>query len=114
MAPIQQSGNINLTNTAAPLTITGISQTGGGSITVNNTGALTTSGVVSTAANGSITLNASGVETIGSAVTAGGSGAINLGTTGASSLIFYLMQNVGSTSGVYYSQRKQKYNAKRR
>ena len=94
------SGDINLTNTAAPLTITGISQAGGGNVIVNNTGALTTSGAISTASNGSITLNASGVETIGSAVTAGGSGAINLSTTGLTSDILF-NANVGSTSGCY-------------
>ena len=40
-------GNIALTNTAAPLTITGISETGGGNVVVNNTGAANITGTVS-------------------------------------------------------------------
>ena len=35
------SGNIALTNAAAPLTVTGISQNGGGDVIINNTGGLT-------------------------------------------------------------------------
>ena len=40
------TGGISLTNTAAPLTITGISETGTGDINVTNSGALTTSGAI--------------------------------------------------------------------
>ena len=94
------SGDIALTNTAAPLTITGISQTGGGDIIVTNSGALTTSGAITTGSNGNISLTATGgTETLGSAVTANGSGNVTLSATGASSDILF-NANVGSTSGV--------------
>jgi hypothetical protein len=53
------SGNISLTNTAAPLAITGISQTGGGTTTVTNTGAVNVNGTV-TGGAGSVTLTATG------------------------------------------------------
>src|SRR5207248_2687697 len=53
-------GNISLINTAAPLTITGISQSGGGSVTVNNTGAISLTGTVSAGSGGAINLVASG------------------------------------------------------
>ena len=43
------SGDINLVNTAATLTVTGISQTGGGSVFLNNSGAITLTGSVSSA-----------------------------------------------------------------
>ena len=44
------SGDIALINTANPLTITGISNTGGGSDTVNNAGALSITGTIGAAA----------------------------------------------------------------
>jgi hypothetical protein len=78
------SGNVALTNTASPLTITGISESGGGNITVSNTGAISTTGSTSTAANGNISLTATGgAETIGASVSAGGTGTVSLSTTGA-------------------------------
>ena len=92
------SGDIQFTNSASPLTITGISETGGGSILINNTGGITTGGSISTAANGNITLNGSGTETLGSMVTAGGSGGVTLSAAGSSSDIL-VNTNVGSTSG---------------
>ena len=64
------------------MTITGISQTGGGNVSVVNTGALTTSGAISTGANGAINLTATGIETIDSAVTAGGTGGVALAGVG--------------------------------
>ncbi len=54
------SGNIALTNTAGPLTITGISETGGGSITVGNTGAMLVTGTVSAGSGGAVNLTSSG------------------------------------------------------
>jgi len=52
------SGNIELTNTAAPLSVTGISQAGGGDVTINNTGAISVGGA--TVTGGNLTLTASG------------------------------------------------------
>jgi len=77
-------GNISLTNTAAPLVITGISQSGGGNIAITNSGAITTSGSITTASNGNISLTATGgAETIGALITAGGSGSLTLNAGGA-------------------------------
>ena len=93
------SGNIALSNTAGPLTMTGISNTGGGSDTVSTTGALTTTGNITTTGNGAISLKATGgTETIGAAVAAGGSGAVTLAATGASRDIL-INANVASGSG---------------
>jgi hypothetical protein len=95
------SGDLQLANTAATLTITGINQTGGGNVTVGNTGALTTSGAITTAANGNIALTATGgTETIGlgAPVTAGGSGIVGLTATGPTSDVL-LNATVSSTSG---------------
>ncbi len=78
------SGDITLTNTAAPLTITGINEAGGGNVSVTNTGSIGTTGDVSTVANGNISLTAtSGAETIGAGVSAGGSGTVMLSNTGS-------------------------------
>ena len=90
------SGDIDFTNTASPLTITGISQKSGGNVSVNDTGTLTTTGLVSTAANGNISLTSSGVQTIGAAVSAGGSGVVTLDSTGGNLLV---NAAVSSTSG---------------
>ena len=69
------SGNISLTNTVAPLTITGISQAGGGLVTVGNTGAIAITGASSAVGGGAINLTATG-----GAITESGSGALS--TTG--------------------------------
>ena len=90
-------GDIQLTNAAAPLDITGISEAGG-NVLINNTGALTNTGAITTTANGNITLNASGTETLGAAITANGSGTVNLHATGISSDIL-VNANTSSTSG---------------
>ena len=58
------SGNIALTNTAAPLTITGISQSGGGNVTVSNTGSITMG------AGSSIVTNGGNVTMSGASITA--------------------------------------------
>jgi hypothetical protein len=93
------SGDVGLSNTFSPLTVTGIGVTGGGSVNVNNGGALTISGAVSTAANGNISLTANnGVLTVGTAVTAGGSGMVMLTSTGTGNAIVVQGQ-VTSTSG---------------
>ena len=63
------SGNIELTNTAAPLGITGISQAGGGDVIINNTGAITVGGA--TVAGGDLTLTASGTIGQTGAIAAG-------------------------------------------
>src|SRR5579883_2449505 len=93
------SGGINLTNTAAPLTITGISQSGGGNVSVANTGGMTTSGAITTTGAGSVSLTATGAETIGSGgITTGTSGgAVNL-TAGANNLLT-ITGNVASNGG---------------
>src|SRR5438445_13025922 len=49
-------GYAGLTDTAGTLTVTGISQTGGGSVTIGNTGALSITGTVSAAGAGAINL----------------------------------------------------------
>ena len=51
-------------NTAGTLTVTGISQTGGGNVSVSNTGSRRR-GAVTTAANGAIGLTSTGMQTIG-------------------------------------------------
>ena len=74
-------GDISFTNSGA-LTVTGITETGGG-ITVTNTGAITTSGAVTDATTGqSLTLNASGTLTLNAAVTGTGTDSITLDPTG--------------------------------
>jgi hypothetical protein len=92
------SGDVTLTNTADPLTVTGISQAGGGSALVNNTGGLTTTGAITTAAGGSVGLTASGTVTLGAPVTAGGAGAVTATANGAASDVL-VNANVSSTSG---------------
>ncbi len=75
------SGNISLTNTAAPLTITGISQAGGGSVTVSNTGALAVSGTVSVGNGGAVNLTST------STISESGAGLVStLGTLTTSSV----------------------------
>jgi filamentous hemagglutinin family protein len=54
------SGNIQLVNTAAPLTITGISEAGGGSVMVTNTGAVSLTGTVSAGGGGGVNLTSTG------------------------------------------------------
>ena len=62
-------GDITLNNTAALLTITGISEAGGGNVTVGNTGNIsTTTAAISTTANGTISVTASRALTVGAAV----------------------------------------------
>jgi filamentous hemagglutinin family protein len=58
------SGNVAFTDTANPLTITGISESGGGSVTVNNSGAVNLAGTVSAGA-GNVTLVSGGNITSG-------------------------------------------------
>ena len=55
-------GNVELTNTAAPLTITGIAQAGGGNVIVGNTGALAVNGTISAGA-GNVNLTVTGAIT---------------------------------------------------
>jgi predicted outer membrane repeat protein len=65
------SGNISLTNTAATLTVSGISNSApAGTIVVNNTGALTVSGAVASS-NGDITLCDTGAMNLNATVNAG-------------------------------------------
>lgn len=104
MELIQAVVLIALTNTAAPLTIAGISQAGGDGVTIVNTGALTTSGAITTTANGAISLTATGgTETIGAAITANGSGEITLSATGASSDILFSSTILTGTSSKAYN-----------
>ena len=92
------TGNVALTNAAATLTVSGVTQNSG-DVTVINTGNLVTSGAIVTAANGNIALNTSGNETIGAAVTAGGAGAVTLQSTGNGAVTVNTGQTVQSTSG---------------
>src|SRR5207248_9962572 len=57
------SGNVALTNTAMPLTITGISEAGGGNIAVTNTGAISATGTISASGAGTVALTTSGAGT---------------------------------------------------
>jgi filamentous hemagglutinin family protein len=72
------SGDIALTNTAAPLTIIGVSQSGGGAVLVNNTGGIT--------ANGDIVSSNSTVSS-GAYGKAGGISLTSTGTISASGII---------------------------
>ena len=69
------SGNLQFTNTAAPLTITGISESVGGNVTVTNTGAVAISGPVN--APGNLTINGSGITQPSGALTVGGTSTFN-------------------------------------
>src|SRR5205807_631943 len=51
----------SLTNTAATLTVTGVSQAGGGSVTISNTGAITVTGQINAGSSAPVTLTAGGV-----------------------------------------------------
>ncbi len=84
------SGNVSLTNTAAPLTITGVTQVAGGNVTINNTGGVTTTGIV----DGDVTINATNTINLGADVVAPG-GTITLNTTAGGAT-----QNAGSLLGV--------------
>jgi filamentous hemagglutinin family protein len=85
------SGNIELTNTAALLTLNGlnISQSGGGDVIIANTGAINTVGWVQTTGNGNIALTSTnGTATIGNSLIAGdgtGTGGVSVTATGATS-----------------------------
>jgi hypothetical protein len=66
------SGDISFIDTANPLTITGVSEAGGGNLTVNNSGAITSTGAISTTGSVSLTaagtISEAGAGTIGSAL----------------------------------------------
>jgi hypothetical protein len=91
------SGNVQLTTTAATLTVTGIMETGGG-ITVNNTGNLTTSGIVqdNTAGNAISLMATTGVLTIGAAVTGTTTDTISLTSTGPNNIAVNAAVTTGS------------------
>lgn len=100
------SGDIRLTNTAEPLTITGITNSGG-NIIVNNTGdansanwiGIQNTGPITTGANGSIALNAlvAGRIDVGAPVSAAGTGAVSLTTTNGYGIV--LSDSVRGSSG---------------
>jgi len=91
------SGNIRLTNTAAPLTITGMAETGGG-ITVSNTGSIVTSGAITdaTAANAISLTATNGSLTLGAAVTGTTTDTMSLTVTGGGNT---LAVNAAVTTG---------------
>lgn len=62
-------GNIELANTAAPLTVTGISQAGGGDVVIGNTGAIVVGGA--TVTGGDLTLTSSAAISQTGAISAG-------------------------------------------
>ena len=64
------SGDISLINTASPLVVSGVAQSGGGSISITNTGELINAGAMSTTAGGNIALTAD-LMALNSAVNAG-------------------------------------------
>jgi autotransporter-associated beta strand protein len=79
------SGDVSLMNSASPLTITQIMESGTGNVMVSNTGDITTTGAITTVANGNISLTSSGAESIGAVVSAGGgSGSVELTANGGS------------------------------
>lgn len=59
-------GAIALTNTAANLTLSGISQTGAGAVTVTNTGNITSTGAINS--DGNVTLNSTGLIAINNSI----------------------------------------------
>jgi filamentous hemagglutinin family protein len=63
------SGDINLLNSASPLTITGISQTGTGNVIVNNTGDISITGAISVGSS-QVTLTSTGAitQTVGGVI----------------------------------------------
>ncbi len=96
-------GAITLVNTAAPLTITGISQTGSGAITVNNTGNMSITGSIAGAANAvNLTstgaLSESGAGLISTTDTLTTSSATGTTLSGANAVTTFNATN--STSGV--------------
>jgi hypothetical protein len=80
---------VALTNTAAPLTITSISESGGGSVTVSNTGAVNITGAV-TDATGAVSITSTGALTTSAAITG-----TNVALTGNSGVS--LGQNITAT-----------------
>ena len=70
------SGNVSLTNSASPLTITGISETGG-TVVVLNTGSISLTGNVTDTTGGNVNLTATGS---GAAISESGTAIVN--TTG--------------------------------
>src|SRR5262249_47328916 len=76
------TGDVFLSNTAALLTITGISETGGNTLVLNGApgGGMTTTGTIN---GNNVHLGANGTVTIGAAVT--GSGTVDVETFGPAS-----------------------------
>ncbi|WP_161967245.1 autotransporter-associated beta strand repeat-containing protein [Fimbriiglobus ruber] len=66
------AGAVSLTDTANPLTVAGVSQTGTGLVTINDTGAISVTGPVSVGTNGvSLTASAAISQTSAGVITAG-------------------------------------------
>ena len=93
------SGDIVFTNTATPLTVAAVSQTGGGYVTVNNTGAIGITGTIGTD-GGAVNLVATGGVTVNNSITSG-AGAITLqgdsGATGSGGVV--TIGALGSVTG---------------
>lgn len=93
------SGDIALTNTAAPLAITGITQTTGGvNVTVNNSSAINVSGAVTAGGAGIVSLTGVGVTNT-STITGPGGVTINAGTGTLVNSSTGTITNGGSSTG---------------
>ena len=100
------SGNITLVNTAAPLAITGISQSGGGNTSVTNTGAMNVNGAI-TGGAGTVTLTATGallsvnsnISTTNKAIALAGSGITQNVGASASTIVNAGSGNISYTAG---------------
>ncbi len=88
------SGNVALTNTAATLTITGVSQSGGGNVTVDDTGALSLTGALG-AVSGNVSLTASGLLSESGAGAVSTTGLLTTSSAGGTTL------NGGNTVGSF-------------
>ncbi|OWK44982.1 Flagellar hook-length control protein FliK [Fimbriiglobus ruber] len=88
-------GVISLTNTAAPLTIAGITEAGGGSVTVTNTGGITVSGAISAATTGAVSLTAADVSST-AAGTINTGGGLTVTNTDATSTLNGVISGAGS------------------
>src|SRR5204862_150438 len=86
------SGNISLVNTASPLTITGISQAGGGNASVDNAGAIVVGGATVTGGDLSLTASAAISQT-------GAISANLLSTNSAGGTVLNAANTVSSFSG---------------
>ena len=82
------NGAVSLTNTASPLTLAGVSASGGAAVTINNTGGITITGTVSAPSGGAVNLTSTDlisetgaglISTTGTLTTTSGTGGLSGG-----------------------------------